>query len=91
MPDSIFTSEVAAGLQNVDNRYVVCRGLFGRAREINGTPVAEGESAPNPSAQAVAEFSRIRRQDNTVSDAATEAGLIEAIAVAEAAAQAEGK
>lgn len=60
MPRSIFASEVAAGLQGLDNRYAVCQGLFGRARQINRLPRVEGESAPNPSAVALAEFSEQR-------------------------------
>jgi hypothetical protein len=75
--ESIFTGEVAAGLQDVVNRYEVCQGLFGRARHLNRAPVAEDESSPNPSAKAVKEFSRgrllITKPEPAAADAPAEA------------------
>ena len=62
MPETIFSSQVAAGLQDLDNRYATCRGLFARARQLNSQAVRDGQPIHNASAIAVTEYSR-RRQE----------------------------
>jgi len=65
MPNSIFSSEIASGLQNLDNRYITCRGLFDRARKLNSSANQQGEQIHNASAVAVAEYSAYRREAGT--------------------------
>ena len=64
MSETIFSSEVAAGLQDIDNRYATCRGLFERARKLNSQAMQQGEPIHNASAIAVAEYSEFRRVNN---------------------------
>ena len=60
MAKNVFSSEVSAGLQDIENKYAVCRGIFDRARKINAEARTAEESQPNPSAVAVSEFSARR-------------------------------
>ena len=60
MAKNVFSSEVAAGLQDIENKYAVCRGIFDRARKLNAEARSETESQRNPSAVAVTEFSARR-------------------------------
>ncbi len=55
MAKSIFSREVAAGLQDLENRYEVCRAIFLRARNINSRLHEDGES-PNPTAEALTDY-----------------------------------
>ena len=61
MAKNIFSSEVAAGLQDIENKYAACNGIFDRARKINTEARAEEEPQRNASAVAVTEYSA-RRQ-----------------------------
>ena len=61
MSKTIFSSEIASGLQDLDNRYATCRGLFDRARKLNSRAQQEGQPIHNASAIAVAEYSAFRR------------------------------
>ena len=60
MAKNVFSSEVSAGLQDIDNKYSVCHGIFDRARKINAEARVEGEPQRNASAVAVSEFSARR-------------------------------
>ena len=55
MAKSIFSAEVAAGLQDLENRYEVCRAIFMRARNIN-TRLHEDGDSPNPTAEALTDY-----------------------------------
>ena len=55
MSKSIFSREVAAGLQDLENRYEVCRAIFLRARNIN-TQLHEDGDSPNPTVEALTDF-----------------------------------
>ena len=60
MAKNIFSSEVAAGLQDIENKYAACNGIFSRARRINTESRSEAEPQRNASAVAVAEYSARR-------------------------------
>lgn len=62
MAKTIFSSEVAAGLQDLENRYITCRGLFDRARKLNSQSMQQGEPLRNASAMAVTEYSEYRQE-----------------------------
>ena len=55
MAESIFSREVSAGLQDLENRYKACRTIFHRARNINSSFSGESET-PNATALAVFDF-----------------------------------
>ena len=61
MSKTIFSSEVAAGLQDLDNRYATCRGLFDRARKLNSQAMQQGLPIHNASAIALAEYAEYRK------------------------------
>ena len=60
MAKNVFSSEVSAGLQDIENKYAACRGIFDRARKINSEARNAEEPQPNPSAVAVTEYSARR-------------------------------
>jgi|TARA_B100001964_G_scaffold176578_1_gene194549 DNA-directed RNA polymerase subunit K/omega len=55
--DSIFASDITDEVQQVDNRYRLCHGLFDRARKVNVSPVTEGSFRPNPTVRALTDYS----------------------------------
>ncbi|HCL28537.1 MAG TPA: hypothetical protein DIC52_08890 [Candidatus Latescibacteria bacterium] len=59
LAESIFAAEIADEVQQVINRYELCQGLFDRARQINRSPVSEGDTRPNPTARALEDYSGI--------------------------------
>ena len=55
MAESIFSREVSAGLQDLENRYEACRTIFHRARNLNSRFSGESET-PNATALALFDF-----------------------------------
>ncbi len=56
MGKTIFSGEVSTALQDIDNKYEVCRAIFTRARDINSRAMQTGEALHNAPATALGEY-----------------------------------
>ncbi len=56
MENTIFSGEVSAALQDIENKYEVCRAIFTRARDINSRAMQTGEALHNAPATALGEY-----------------------------------
>ena len=56
MEKTIFSGEVSAALQDIENKYEVCRAIFTRARDINSRAMQTGEALHNAPATALGEY-----------------------------------
>ena len=56
MAKTIFSGDVSAALQDIENKYEVCRAIFTRARDINSRAMQTGEALHNAPATALGEY-----------------------------------
>ena len=56
MAKTIFSGDVSSALQDIENKYQVCRAIFTRARDINTRAMTTGDKLHNATATALTEW-----------------------------------